>query len=141
MPTHPKACDFFCMKGGVPTHQCSHTFQVLWAGHIQENPRVVKGPGGSNMCAMLGLYGASFLALFFALKIALFLARRNWAWNGLCWAALRLKQHSLPLLSYISSTLQKPFSPPYILYIHLILSHLIQSTAVNDLVPLMFHTF
>ena len=29
-----------CMKaGGGPAHQCSHTFQVLGVGHIQENPR------------------------------------------------------------------------------------------------------
>ena len=26
---------------GGPAHQCSHTFQVLGVGHIQENPRVV----------------------------------------------------------------------------------------------------
>ena len=26
-------------KGAGPAHQCSHTFQVLGVGHIQENPR------------------------------------------------------------------------------------------------------
>ena len=26
-------------RGGGPAHQCSHTFQVLGVGHIQENPR------------------------------------------------------------------------------------------------------
>ena len=31
-------CLRYCMKGGVATHQCSYAFQVLGAGHIQENP-------------------------------------------------------------------------------------------------------
>ena len=38
-------------KGGGPAHQCSHTFQVLGVGHIQENLRSSNHmvPGGSNI--------------------------------------------------------------------------------------------
>ena len=52
----------------------------------------------------------------------------------------RLKQHSPLFLSYISSVLQKPPSPPYILYIWycLISSRLLQSM---NMVPLCFIHF
>ena len=38
-PEVPRACECIVyMQGGVPAHQCSYAFQVLGAGHIQENP-------------------------------------------------------------------------------------------------------
>ena len=47
MATHAntaQSMEIKCMKGGGPAHQCSHTFQVLGVGHIQENPRSSRSP-------------------------------------------------------------------------------------------------
>ena len=46
------------MKGGLAAHQCSYAFQVLGAGHIQENPgRFVYLLGGSSMFQYVSIVG------------------------------------------------------------------------------------
>ena len=63
---------------------CQAFIGPCWA---DVGPRL--GHIGSNL-GRLEAVRAIFGILFFALKIVQFLARRSWAWKGLCWAHVGL---------------------------------------------------